>query len=219
MKKNFLRVFFILFVSLSVSTWVGCGNSSNNNADDTELNNNDDQGEENDAISDSQEYDDHIAEMSGEFDGDLFVCENGGFSIIFPGAPEVTWDIVETDVGDIDLYSYLYEISDAEAYMVAFGDYPEELIDRENPYEMLVSSREGALEDMDAVIEDEKQFEVNGFPAVRTYAIGQADNMYIVYQTAIANNRLYQIMMARDAEYPSTQNVSSFLDSFVITIK
>lgn len=216
MKKNFLRVFFILFVSLSVSTWVGCGNSSNNKADDAEYS--DDEYYEDDN-NESEEYDEHIAEMSGEFDGDIYVCENGGFSIIFPGAPEVTWDIVETDVGDIDLYSYLYELSDAEAYMVAVGDYPDELLDKENPYDLLVSSREGALEDMDALIEDEKQFEVNGFPAVRTYAIGQTDNIYIVYQSAIANNRLFQIMMARDAEYPSKENISAFLDSFVITIE
>jgi hypothetical protein len=215
MKKNFLRVFFILFVSLSVSTWVGCGNSSNN-SDDTELS--DDEYYEDDN-NESEEYDARIIEISGEFDDDLYVCESGGFKIKFPEAPEVSWDIVETEVGDIDLYSYLYELSDAEAYMVAFGDYPEELIDKENPYEMLVSSREGALEDMDALIEDEKQFVVNGFPAVRTYAIGQADNMYIVYQSAIANNRLFQIMMARDAEYPSKENISSFLDSFVITIE
>ncbi|MBN2730397.1 MAG: hypothetical protein JXR53_14320 [Bacteroidales bacterium] len=215
MKKNFLRVLFILFVSLSVSTWVGCGNSSNN-SDDAELSDAEYYEDDN---NESEEYDARIIEISGEFDDDLYVCESGGFKIKFPEAPEVPWDIVETDVGDIDLYSYLYELSDAEAYMVAVGDYPDELLDKENPYELLVSSREVALEDMDALIEDEKQFEVNGFPAVRTYAIGQTDNMYIVYQSAIANNRLFQIMMAREAAYPSTENVSSFLDSFEITMK
>lgn len=204
MKRKYLQFLFILFFAFSTFAWVSCGMLSNDDDNNIE-------------ISDDEDDDDNEREDSK--DNDLFVSKDGQFKINFPESPEITSDIVPTDAGDIELYSFLYEKSATEAYMVAYGDYPSALVDEDDPYSMLISARGGALEDMEALIEDEKEFEINKFPALRTYAISQTDNYYIVYEAALANNRLYQIMMVRDGTYSSEENVESFMDSFVITMK
>ncbi|PLW95049.1 MAG: hypothetical protein C0592_00895 [Marinilabiliales bacterium] len=219
MKKNYLKVFFLLFIAFGVSTWTGCGNSSTNGVgSDSEVADNDDREDAEDEVDEEDIIAEKVADMTGDFEGDVYITEKGGFNIQFPGTPEVTMDMVATEVGDIELYSYLYEISRAEAYMVAFGDYPDEFVDEDDPYTLLMSARDGAFEDMDPIYERENQIQINGYPALRTYAIGQTDNMYIVYETALVNNRLFQIMMAKEAEYPAAEMVSSFLDSFEITM-
>lgn len=200
MKKNFIYVVFLSFLAVFTFSMSSCG-SLKSDSDDTEVSDNKDADE-----------DDAPAE-----DDDFYVSKDGKFKVKFPGTPEVTSQMVPTDAGEIEMFTYIYEKSATEAYMVAYGDYPSALIDGADPYELLEASRDGALET--SKIEDNKDMKVNGFPAIRTKAIDVEQNFYYIYEVILAKNRLYQVMIVRDGDYPSDSVVSDFVDDFEITMK
>ncbi|PKP01960.1 MAG: hypothetical protein CVU11_13620 [Bacteroidetes bacterium HGW-Bacteroidetes-6] len=200
MKKNFIYVVFLGLLAVFTLSLNSCGNQKAD-SDDTEVTD--------DSNNDS---DDARAE-----DEDYYVSKDGKFKVKFPGTPEVSSQMVPTDAGEIEMFTYIYEKSATEAYMVAYGDYPSSLIDGSDPKELLEASRDGALET--SKIDGNEDLKVNGFPAIRTRAIDVEQNFYYIYEVILAKNRLYQVMIVRDGDYPSDSVVADFIDDFVITMK
>jgi hypothetical protein len=196
MKKNFIYVVFLSFLAVFTFSMSSCGNLKSD-SDDTEVADNDD-----------------VDEAEAD---DFYVSKDGKFKVKFHGTPEVTSQMVQTEAGEIEMFTFIYEKSATEAYMVAYGDYPSSLIDGADPYELLEASRDGALET--SKIEENKNMKVDGFPAIRTKAINVAENYYYVYEVILAKNRLYQVMIVRDGDYPSEDVVPDFVDDFQITMK
>lgn len=148
---------------------------------------------------------------------DLYSSKDGKFKVNFPGTPEISSQMVPTEAGDIEMFSYMVEKSATEAFMIAYGDYPSSMIDGNDPYDLIEGARDGALEKN--VIESNKRMKVDGFPGTRTFAYDSTQNLYYVYEVVLANNRLYQIMAVRDGDYPTDKTIEDFMDSFTITMK
>lgn len=194
MKKNFIYAVFLGFLAVAGLSFVSCSGKATQSETDTET----------------------VKEEAEEED-DMFVCKDGQFKANFPGKPEYSTQMVPTEAGEIEMISYVYEKSATEAYMIAYSDYPSKLIDGQEPMDLLKSARDGSLDGM--VMEDNEETKVSSWPAIRTFAIDKAENLYYILEVVMAKNRLYQVLMVRDGTYPSDNAIEDFMDSFVITMK
>lgn len=205
MKKSVIFPLLMIFMIFSCNFFVSCGNKA---ANDTEANANADEDSDKEDLEDEEE--DEVPE--------LFISKQGKFKADFMGGrPKQTSEMVPTDAGNIEMFSFVYEKSATEAFMIAYGDYPSALVEGQDPYGLIESARDGALEG--STQEDNEKLKVNGFPATRTYAFNPTNNIYYVYEVILAKNRLYQVMAARDGDYPSDNTVERFVDGFTITMK
>lgn len=144
---------------------------------------------------------------------DYFESKEGNFKVIFPGAPQVSTDDVPTDIGTIKMKSFMYEKSALEAYMVAYSDYPAEMVEVSNADDLLQGGKNGALSSFGIEkAEEEEDIKINGHPG--KYFKANNNQYYVVYKMYMVGNRLYQIAILRDGAYPDKKEAKSFLNSF-----
>jgi len=144
-----------------------------------------------------------------------FYSEDGLFMVEFPGTPEHTSKLVETELGKVQTNSYIYSPSITEGYMVFYSDYPTEYVRKMDKRSMLLNAMEGALKPIGIDgTERMEEFQLNGNPAVEF--MGQGEHMHIAGRLYLIENRLYQVSIIRDGSYPSTEAIDKFFDSFYI---
>lgn len=144
--------------------------------------------------------------------GEKFTSEDGKFKISFPGTPKIESQAIPTEVGNIEMKSFSYEKSVTEAYMVAYSDYPSELVKQSDPETLLTGAKEGALTSQSATLEKEEKITLDGNPGY--YFTAVKDSYYMCYKIFLKDNRLYQILMLRDGAYPSKEAIDEFIGSF-----
>ncbi|MFH2094757.1 MAG: hypothetical protein ABIJ16_03575 [Bacteroidota bacterium] len=144
--------------------------------------------------------------------GEEYTSADGNFSIKFPGNPTVESQNVPTEVGDIEMVTFMYEKSATEVYMVAYADYPSALIELSNAEDLIQGAKEGAIGEMGLQITDEEKVDINGFPGISFYA--DNGDYYVAYDIYLVDNRLYQVALMRDGGKPKKDAVDSFLGTF-----
>ena len=159
-----------------------------------------------DSISNS--LNDQMSDMSSE----KYTSEDGKFKVNFLGTPTVEKKDIPTEVGNIEMTSFSYEKSATEVFMIAYSDYPSEMVKASEPDVLLNGAREGALSSMGATMESQEKITLDGNPGYQFKAV--AGTYYMVYKIFLKDNRLYQILMMRDGSYPSNEAVESFIGSF-----
>jgi len=140
----------------------------------------------------------------------------GKFFIMFPGEPDYSVEDVETAVGQLKMYTYLYEESDDAAYMVAYIDYPEDMVEESDNDVLLNAALDGALGSWGIDVEKAKKETTwhEGYKGI--YTRESNDDTHTVYEVILAENRLYQIAILQYGKSISKKSISSFYDSFVI---
>jgi len=142
--------------------------------------------------------------------------KKGQFFIMFPGEPEYTVEDVETAVGQLKMHTYLYEESDDAAYMVAYIDYPEDMVEESDNDVLLNAALEGALSSWGINVDKVKKETTwhEGYKGI--YTRESNGDTYTAYEVILAGNRLYQIAILQYGKAISKKSISSFYDSFVI---
>lgn len=197
MKKNRL---YLLVVLMAIFAFASCGDETN---------------EELDKISDNlEELADQIEDnVADELEADKFYSNDGKFKISFSGEPTFSKENVPTEAGDFDMFMYIYEeVSRAE--MMAYIDYPPEIIEAQEVEVMLQNAKEGSVSSMGLVISEEKEFTFKGNKAVQF----RADNneLYVDYLLFLVGNRFFQTAIMVEGSYPSKDEVKKFYDSIEI---
>lgn len=165
-----------------------------------------------DALEEIEEVSEEIAAADDVVDN-LYHSEDGKFKISFQGEPTVSSDMIPTEVGDIEMTSFLYEKSITEAYMVAYNDYPSEILENSSVDDMLDGAKNGSASSMNIVSFDvEKDMEIAGNPG--RYFKGNNGSYYIEYKLFLKGNRLYQIAIIRDGSYATAERTDEFFGSF-----
>ncbi len=145
-------------------------------------------------------------------DEGLFVSEEGGFAMKFPGKPTFQSEPVDTAAGQITMNGYIYEESASRVFMANYSDFPESLVD-DDPRDMLQNEKVGALESLgDYTIAEEMELTLNGNPGL--YYKANAGEYYSMTNTYLVNNRLYQIIILSSGDYPPSDVADSFFGSF-----
>ncbi|MCX7743753.1 MAG: hypothetical protein N2167_04220 [Flavobacteriales bacterium] len=144
-----------------------------------------------------------------------YFSADGKFKIMFPGNPVRTEEKVPTDVGDITMVMFMFEKSQTEAFMVAYSDYPVEMMQGLDPYQLLDGSKNGVLSNFGATELNLKKFRIKSFPAI-TFE-GKGTSYCTSYLLVLRNNRLYQAGILKAGSLPSKKDVKSFIGSFELT--
>ncbi|HYG50288.1 MAG TPA: hypothetical protein VD905_05260 [Flavobacteriales bacterium] len=138
----------------------------------------------------------------------------GKFSVLFPKPPTEGSQDVPTDVGNIKMYSFMAEVSDAKVFMVAYSDYDEKLMEAAEPYTVLRGSRDGVVTQFQAEIDSEKESKFEGYPCIDFVASG--DTYFTSYKLILVKNRLYQIGILKIGSAVSKAD-QAFISSFKLT--
>ncbi|MEM1309923.1 MAG: hypothetical protein AAF892_02900 [Cyanobacteria bacterium P01_D01_bin.71] len=147
---------------------------------------------------------------------ETFTSEAGEFSIATPAPLEQTQQSVETPVGPVEIYTFTAE-ADETAYVVAYSDYPLEMVREIDPQELLDSSRDGAVANLGGTLETEEAIDLDGNPGrslVISTEANQAQPATINSRIYLVDNRLYQILVVTPEGTDATESSAAFLDSF-----
>lgn len=144
-----------------------------------------------------------------------FKSDAGKFSINFKEKPSEQQQDVPTAVGNVKMYMFMHEESRSKAYMVAYCDYPAEMIQAANPVDLLQGSKEGVVGKFDATIKDEKVGKFQGHDAIDFTATGPQYST--AYKLVLANNRLYQVGILQDSGPVDQNDIDTFIGSFKLS--
>ncbi|MGF1458645.1 MAG: hypothetical protein ACFBSG_06410 [Leptolyngbyaceae cyanobacterium] len=147
---------------------------------------------------------------------ETFSSETGQFSIATPEPFEETQQSVQTPVGPVEIHTFTAETGDS-AYVVAYSDYPEEIVDQTDPQVLLNSSRDGAVGNLGGTLISESELELEGHPGralvIRADA-EQGETATISSHIYLVDNRLYQVLVVAPENSPEAGTSAAFLDSF-----
>ena len=141
--------------------------------------------------------------------------EDGHVKIDFlGGSPTDNVSTLPTEVGDVEMHMFMYEKSVTKAFMVAYCDYPSEMINEsEGAQGLLQGAKNGALTNLGITEpEQEKIIELDSHPGL--FFTGSNGQYYVTYEVYLVNNRLYQVAILRDGSYASKEDVKGFIGSF-----
>jgi hypothetical protein len=141
-----------------------------------------------------------------------FSSVDGKFKIAFPGTPVLSSENVPTEVGNIEMKSFTYEKSATEIYIIAYSDYPSELVKQSDPETLLNGAKEGALTNQQATLKSDEKITLDGNPGY--YFTAVKDTYHMCYKIFLKENRLYMMLMLRDGDYPSKDAIDGFIGSF-----
>lgn len=145
-----------------------------------------------------------------------FSSEVGQFTISTPAPFEETHQSVETPVGPVDIYTFTAETEES-AYVVAFSDYPAQIVEQSEPNQLLDSSRDGAVTNLGGTLVSESEIEIGGNPGrslVITTDTGTNEPAMINSRIYLVNNRLYQILVVSPQNQDLNATSEAFLKSF-----
>ncbi|MBT3362408.1 MAG: hypothetical protein HN929_09605 [Chloroflexi bacterium] len=141
-----------------------------------------------------------------------YTSTDGSFSVQMPGTPVEETDSLDTVVGNIDIYAFSVENSDA-AYAVVYSDYPQSMIDQSNVQDMLDDACSGAVEGAQGSMNSQTSITYSSYPG-REINLTTSNDTIITQRMYVVGNRLYQLLIETEAGDASSSNVAKFLDSF-----
>ncbi|MDB9524500.1 hypothetical protein PN498_00745 [Oscillatoria sp. CS-180] len=145
-----------------------------------------------------------------------FSSEAGQFSISTPAPLEETQQSVDTPVGPIEIYTFTAEQDDA-AYVVAYSDYPPEIVEQTDPDQLLDSSRDGAINNLGGTLVSEEAIDLEGNPGrslVISTDVNAGEPAVIDSRIYLVENRLYQILVVMPEDDNDDAASTNFLESF-----
>lgn len=157
---------------------------------------------------------DEVSTVDVKYAGEEFVSKDGNFKINFPKEPEASTSTIPTEVGDIAMYTFMYEESVTKVYLVSYAEYPSELIKDADTKELLKGSKEGQVANLGegAKVDEEKEITIGEYPG--TYFKANGGGFYVAAKNYLVGNRLYQLVIMRDGSYPSDEDINGFLETF-----
>jgi hypothetical protein len=145
-----------------------------------------------------------------------FSSTDGKFSVRMPGDPKEESNTITTDSGEITIHLFGVPIGNTD-YIVAYSDYPAELVNSKGSAGILDSARDGAINNTKGKLISDESIELNGFPG-KLLVVGSPDGTGIAQaKIFLVGNRLYQVFVATEKDSAYTEENLAFLDSFQFT--
>jgi hypothetical protein len=147
----------------------------------------------------------------------MYRTEDGKFMVHFPGKPEYSTEVLDTDAGNVRVDMYVYTESATQSFMVSISEFPSKHVKKMGAEDMLQNAFNGALKPLqtdDLSILDDRNYTVSGMPAKRLKA--KSSEWNVSAQMFIAGNRLYQVTILRDGALPEERVERKFMESFHI---
>jgi hypothetical protein len=150
-------------------------------------------------------------EPADEADDDWITFESpeGGFRVELPSEPESNVQSVPSQAGPLEAAVFTVEVDADTGYIVAYTDYPEEVLEVE-PGTVLDGAVQGAATNVSGTVESSTKLTVEGFPAV-DYVIA-VDGGRVEARAILAGSRIY--LLQRAASQPDQDEFRRLVDSF-----
>jgi len=166
----------------------------------------------------SSDYDSYYLDEPGTHESEPsgpFVSTAGRFSVISPGRMIESQEAVQTAAGEIMMYLFMYETS-SSARLVGYADYEKELVSRVDPEELLNGTRDGAVGNVNGILQKETRITIDGFPGrdLEFSAIIEAKVVSARARIYLVENRLYQILALEESSTGVSDEMIAFIDSF-----
>lgn len=145
-----------------------------------------------------------------------FSSENGGFAISTPLTLEESVQSVDTAVGPIEIHTFTGENRNA-AYVVAYSDYPAEMVSQVDPTMLLDGSRDGAVQNVNGTLVSEETLDLNGNPGrslVIDATTDTGEDATVNARLYLVENRLYQVLVVVPKGKEEGVDIAGFLNSF-----
>lgn len=154
-----------------------------------------------------------------------FTAPDGSFSVRLPQAPETITQTVTTEAGDIAVAMYVTEDADG-AMIVSHNGFPPAVVeviasgDEATIQSILDGGRDGAVANVNGVLQDEKQITVSGLPGrefsftIDASASPSGSAITGIARVILGPDRLYQMISLGTAEKMDLALVQAFFDSF-----
>jgi hypothetical protein len=155
-----------------------------------------------------------FAQGNHYFSGNTLYDPYGKYQIYFPGEPQYAYPELETAVGKVIMYQFIFESVSGDAYMVSYVDYPASVIEAANKEELLKNAAGGFINHLGLTLRNEVKINYGNHHGLMFYA----DNgqIYTIMRDFLVNNRLFQIGILMYGEIP-VEVENEFFDSFVLT--
>lgn len=145
-----------------------------------------------------------------------FNSTDGKFSVRMPGDPKEETNTIETDSGEITIHLFGVPIGNSD-YIVAYSDYPEELVNSKGSTGILESARDGAIGNTKGKLISGEPVELNGFPGLKLVVESPDGTGIAQAMIFLVGNRLYQVFVAAEKDTAYSEENLAFLDSFQFT--
>jgi hypothetical protein len=143
-----------------------------------------------------------------------FTSQDGGFSVLMPGEPKEESKTTQTASGPIQFKMFSVELgSGSIAYIVAYNDYPQALIDRSNPATILDGAMEGAAGGSKSNITSKTDVLLGGHPG-REFTAKLAGGFDYASRVFLVKERLYQVNVVCEPGKVSADDKRKFFESF-----
>lgn len=135
------------------------------------------------------------------------------FDIYFFGqTPSKNVTPVDTDLGKVNMTSYMYERGSSSVYMVAVSTYPEGGLDGSDPQVLLDNAKGGFVKQLGVDAENERNISIDGHPGI--YFTGQGQGYYTAMVDYLIGNSLIQVGIMRSDRMPTKSEIDEFIFSF-----
>ncbi|MBI5077084.1 hypothetical protein HZB94_01765 [Candidatus Falkowbacteria bacterium] len=143
-----------------------------------------------------------------------FEAKDAGFSILLPGKPTADSKTVDSAIGPLILNTFELNKGDTY-YVISTTDYPASVFEGTTLDELLDSSRDGAVQNANGTLVKEEKITIDKYSG-RQLEVSVAGNQTIKAKLALAEKRLYQIVIVGPALKMNSPEISQVLDSFLI---
>ncbi len=144
-----------------------------------------------------------------------FTGPDGDFAIDMPGDPQSSTSTSDTDVGQVSMNMFTVRVGNDE-YIVAFSDYPAELIAAKSVQDFMNDVRDNALNNTSGKLITEQNIELNGYPGRYLNVKSPDGNGIAEARLYLVGNRLYQVFVATPKEEAGSADSQRFLNSFTL---
>lgn len=144
-----------------------------------------------------------------------FSSSEGAFSALMPGTPTQQVRTAKTSSGLVDAYMFLVERRDV-AYVVAYSDYPNPMIQAGTPKLILDGARDGAVANVQGKLVRESVISLDGHQGRELQIESPGGKVTVTARLFLVDRRLYQVMVLMHNDKASSEDVNKFLDSFRI---
>lgn len=145
-----------------------------------------------------------------------FSSPEGKFSVLMPGTPQNHTQALNTPIGPVTTYAFVYSNKDA-AFGVSYTDYPEALMQGLDAQKILDGARNGQLSAKSgSTLISESPISLNSYPGREVQmTTPEGDGKHAVRNHMyMVNNRLYQVMVVMPRDELFSKNAVKFMDSF-----
>jgi hypothetical protein len=144
-----------------------------------------------------------------------FTGPEGDFTILLPGIPKEEVQVVNSEAGDITVHLFNVPLG-SFAYVVAYSDYPADLVANMGAEKLLDGARDGAVSNTRGKLLDESPVEIDGFPGRFLKVLSPDGTGLAQARMFLVGNRLYQIFVASPKSDQDSEDIQKYLDSFTL---